>query len=197
MNKVYSIEFNSYWHIGSGLSGGVEADSLVLKDNDKEGLPYIPGKTLKGLIREAAEVLKELKVLNDDFITELFGRKTEGESQAELDSREPGKLFFSNAYLSESLQEEIIKKKTSHLLYEKIAANKIDEKTGTSVKNSLREIEVCIPLTLYAKILDIPEKTDITSLENCLKMVKRMGLNRNRGLGQCKLKFIEEDKNEN
>lgn len=41
------IEFFSPWHCGSGLSAGADADSLVIKDTN--GLPYIPGKTIKGL----------------------------------------------------------------------------------------------------------------------------------------------------
>lgn len=75
MDITYSIEFNTYWHIGSGLSGGVEVDSLVLKDNDTDALPYIPGKTLKGLLREAAEVLKELNTEIDDVFLSDFLEK--------------------------------------------------------------------------------------------------------------------------
>ncbi len=42
------IEFFSPWHCGSGPSAGADADSLVIKDIN--GLPFIPGKTIKGLI---------------------------------------------------------------------------------------------------------------------------------------------------
>ena len=51
----YQIEFFSQWHCGSGLSAGADIALLVIKD--KEGMPFIPGKTLKGLIREAVENL--------------------------------------------------------------------------------------------------------------------------------------------
>ena len=47
----YEIEFFSNWHCGSGLAAGADVDALVIKD--QEGLPYIPGRTLKGLLREA------------------------------------------------------------------------------------------------------------------------------------------------
>jgi CRISPR/Cas system CMR subunit Cmr4 (Cas7 group RAMP superfamily) len=74
---TYKILFHSEWHCGSGLSSGSDLDALVVKD--AEGFPFIPGKTLKGLLKEAAFELIKLK--NEDpekssFITELFGYKT-------------------------------------------------------------------------------------------------------------------------
>ena len=51
----YTIEFYSDWHCGSGLASGAEADAVVIKDRD--GLPYVPGKTIKGLVREAFEII--------------------------------------------------------------------------------------------------------------------------------------------
>ena len=56
------IEFFSPWHCGSGLSAGADADSLVIKDIN--GLPFIPGKTIKGLIREAVEDYAALRGLD-------------------------------------------------------------------------------------------------------------------------------------
>lgn len=55
MNIHYKITFHTYWHCGSGLASGADADLLVIKD--KDGLPYVPGKTIKGLIKEAVDLL--------------------------------------------------------------------------------------------------------------------------------------------
>jgi CRISPR/Cas system CMR subunit Cmr4 (Cas7 group RAMP superfamily) len=63
----YQIEFFSEWHCGSGLAAGADVDALVVKDKDK--LPFVPGKTIKGLIREAADVLT------------LFGEQQAGENE--------------------------------------------------------------------------------------------------------------------
>ncbi len=60
-----------------------------------------------------------------------------------------------------------------------------------AVDDSLREIEVVIPITLEGKILDIPSQEDYDKLEKSLEMIKRMGLNRNRGLGRCEFKEIK------
>lgn len=55
MKIKYQIQFHSYWHCGSGLAAGAGVDALVVKDAD--GLPFVPGKTIKGLLREAMEEL--------------------------------------------------------------------------------------------------------------------------------------------
>ena len=48
----YNIALFSYWAIGSGTGQGKGLDNILLKDDDN--LPFIPGKTLKGLLRDAA-----------------------------------------------------------------------------------------------------------------------------------------------
>ena len=50
--------------------------------------------------------------------------------------------------------------------------------------HSLRDIEVVIPITLYGTIEDIKDKDKILK---ALKLIKRVGLNRNRGLGRCEV----------
>lgn len=48
-----NIRFLSDWHVGSGLEQPGGPDQLVQRDTD--GLPYIPAKTLTGVLRDAAE----------------------------------------------------------------------------------------------------------------------------------------------
>lgn len=46
-NLKYSIQFYTNWHCGSGQAAGADVDALVVKD--AQGLPFVPGKTIKGL----------------------------------------------------------------------------------------------------------------------------------------------------
>ena len=71
MRIDYSIEFFSYWHCGSGLAAGADVDELAIKDGD--GLPYVPGRTVKGLLRDAAESLARAGAVDGAFIPEVFG----------------------------------------------------------------------------------------------------------------------------
>jgi len=155
----YELIFLDYWHLSSGLSAGAKFDSSVVKDDD--GVAYASGKTIKGLVRE---------------MLELF------ESDIEFLHR----CYFSNATLEKTLKDEIVTNKLQDNLYDVIASTQL--KDGMAVDDSLREIEVVIPLTLEGEVLDIESEDDFEKLKKSLLMIKRMGLNRNRGLGRCHFK---------
>lgn len=176
MTLTYQLQFYDYWHISSGLSAGARLDSTVIKDNDE--LPYVAGKIIKGLSREMAELSGDMS-----FIKECFG----GEGV------DMGKCYFTNATLDETTAKEIKANDLQENLYDIIASTKIDEKTGVAETKSLREIEVVIPLTLCGEIRDIPNNEYKEKMTRALKMIKRMGLNRNRGLGRCTF-IVEEQK---
>ena len=175
----YELKFYDYWHLSSGLSAGTKADSTVVKD--KHNIPYAPAKTIKGLVREMAELSGDC-----DFINRCFGGSSDEKDicyNKKMNNKQ-GLCYFSNASLDKETIEQIIQNSLQDRLYDTIASTKIGE-NGIAVDDSLREIEVVIPLSLYGKILDIPTQEDFDKLSNALKMIKRMGLNRNRGLGRC------------
>jgi len=163
----YKITFLDYWHLSSGLSGGARFDSIVTKD--ESNIPYIPGKTLKGLIREQYENL------NYPELEKLFGKEGVDE----------GELYFNNAVLDKEEKDAIVSKNLQNYLYDSIASTAIDN-NGIAVDDSLREIEVVIPLILYTEI--IGANSDIT---DAFLSVKRVGLNRNRGLGRCVVEVVK------
>ena len=41
----YKVTFLTWWHCGSGQAAGPDVDELTIKDVD--GLPFIPGRTMK------------------------------------------------------------------------------------------------------------------------------------------------------
>ena len=168
----YTIKFLDYWHLSSGLSAGAKLDSLVVKDSN--GVAFVPGKTLKGLAREMAELVEK-----DGFVEKCFG--TEGVKM--------GMCYFSNATVSKEVHEQIVANKLQDNLYDEVASTQIDS-TGMAVDNSLREIEVVVPLTLSGEINDVPSEYK-EEIVKSLKMIKRMGLNRNRGLGRCTITVKE------
>jgi hypothetical protein len=183
MRLKYEINFLDYWHLGSGLSAGTKLDSLVLKDSD--GLPFASGKTLKGLFREMAEMI------DCKFVNLCFGGSSNLKDccyDEGMKNRE-GVCYFTNAELPTSTKEQILSNHLKDNLYTEIASTKIDEK-GIAVDNSLREIEVVIPITLYGEIEDVPDEY-VEWMKQSVVMVKRMGLNRNRGLGRCQITINE------
>lgn len=186
---TYKIELKSFWHAGTGVSGGTYADTIVMKDTDN--LPFIPGKTLKGLLRDAAN---QMHSFNSDLISSNFINDVFGELPGENGSKTPNeaKSYFTDAYLSTFLANQLVENhQLSKSLYKVVSSTKIDSR-GIAEDNSLRQIEVTIPLTLYAEILDVPEEY-MTQLEHCFKWVKRLGVNRNRGLGRCVISIEKEN----
>ena len=158
MTLKYELKFFDYWHLGSGLSAGAKLDSTVVKDENN--LPLASGKTIKGLVREMLELLR-----GEENIKELHN------------------CYFSNATLKEELQKQILSNKLQDNLYDIIASTQIDSE-GIAVDNSLREIEVVVPLSLHGEVRDLSDELVEDTIKS-FSLIKRMGLNRNRGLGRC------------
>jgi CRISPR/Cas system CSM-associated protein Csm3 (group 7 of RAMP superfamily) len=174
---TYSVKLYSEWHCSSGLSAGSGDDLLVIKD--EKNLPIIPGKTLKGLIRDAAETLLDLKHVSEDFVFNVFG----------VEADTIGLCHFSTAELSRKRREHI-KSEEIKLLYRSRASTAIDE-NGLAVKHSLRRMETTIPLSLFARVYNVPFE-NMEDMAKCIRFVKHIGINRNRGLGRCDMIVLEE-----
>jgi len=178
----YSITFYSAWHCGSGLSAGADVDALVIKD--KDDLPFIPGKTMKGLIREAVEdyveFCKDCKDCDDAAIERLFGKGADDENHV------MGTAFFTNAQLPDEERNAIVSENLQSLLYNKVTTTAIN-KDGIAKDHSLRSVETVVPCCLHGEIHDVDDKIASTVVES-LGLIKRMGVKRNRGLGRCDIK---------
>ena len=185
MKKItYKIEFHTDWHCGSGLSAGADLDALVVKDNDK--LPFVPGKTMKGLVREAVEdIMFFNKNQNEESFRKAFGFFDDKEQ------KERGEMFFSNAELQKDEREAIKKGKLQEYLYRDLARTALDDK-GIAKEHSLRKIEVVVPCTLEGQIHDVPDNM-VDTIEQALKYIKRLGVNRNRGLGRCTITVTNKE----
>lgn len=199
MNIKYKIEFHTDWHCGSGLAAGADVDALVVKD--EKGMPFIPGKTIKGLVREAVEEIRGLQVKNlDDNFFDAFGFFEKDKEQMEK-----GSMFFTNATLEqkkgqdEELKEYdiIVSNNAVRFMYRDIASTAIDN-DGIAKEHSLRKMQVVVPCTLYGEILNVPDDMADDIIQS-FGFIKRMGQNRNRGLGRCTITVVErkEDSHEN
>lgn len=192
MDINYKIQFFSDWHCGSGLAKGADVDALVIKD--KNSLPFVPGKTIKGLLREAVEdILTFRKETNKSVLVALFGNSEDKDnltnSQKENKVKK-GCLFFTNAELDNNQYQAILIKGVVKYLYHSVASTAIGD-NGIAKDYSLRKMEVVVPCTLYGKIVDVPEENKEIIMEG-LQFIKRLGQNRNRGLGRCQFTEIEE-----
>lgn len=196
---------------GSGYAYAGIVDSDVCYDS--YGIPCLPGRRLKGCLREAAELIGLTETERDT----LFGKSGDNEVRG---------IRIGNAYIDryqeirrdlESLDPILRKHITPQNILDQFttvrAQTKIGE-NGVSDDNSLRFIrtvnhylpkelggtemclkaEVVMPDTIGRDLL---EKFAMT-----VKAVRLIGMNRNRGMGsvRCGLEpdpFLEEEKKEN
>lgn len=174
MDIHYTVEFFGYWHCGSGLSAGADVDALVVKD--KDGLPYIPGRTIKGLVREAVEEIAYYTKSEIDT-NRIFGFCDDA------DKRRTGEAFFSNAELPQEDKAAIKTNKLSEYMFTSLSNTAIGD-DGIAKDHSLRKTEVTLPCILEGTIQDVPEYCRELVI-NGLGYIKRLGTDRNRGLGRC------------
>lgn len=196
MNIKYKIEFHTDWHCGSGLAAGADVDALVVKD--EKGMPFIPGKTIKGLVREAVEEIRGFQgKLDAEAFVKAFGFFDDKEQ------KEKGCMFFTNATLEQKKEQDeelkeydiIVSNNAARFMYRDIASTAIDD-NGIAKGHSLRKMQVVVPCTLHGEILNVPDEMADEIIQS-FGFIKRMGQNRNRGLGRCTITGRKEDNNEN
>ena len=187
------ISILGYWYIGTGHEAGAYADSIVLKDRDN--LPFIPGKTLKGMFRNSAQMCYNNNIITENEMDVLFG--VPGISLENSELATSGILYFNNAELTCSEKEEIRNQNLSRHLYRIIQSTAIDE-NGVAKDKSLRSYEVAVPLNFITSIdfEDSPKLNSTFESEDKLKdllkifasFITEIGGKRRRGFGRC---FVE------
>lgn len=210
--QTLCLDFSGYWHVGSGRGRGYYLDEECLKDNN--GLPFVSGKQLKGLLRHAvrrAEAwgwYEDISLSNDtktaSFEDLLFGSATQSESRFETTS---GMIFVGNATLAESEYNYLREADQAALrqyLYQPLYNTKIDHDSGTAEDMSLRGIEAALPMQLYTDLqlrltaLDdtllkqqqaMLESNPWQLIEKALPLIDAIGAHRSRGLGEVVLSF--------
>lgn len=179
----------SFWHAGSGMGRGADSDALVLKND--QGLPYLPGRTVKGLLREGVQTGEEVGQIKPGRTFSLFGRPSK---PGDPSGSSPGCLRFESAQLPD---EERLWLSSSEgmdfkdALFIPFSSTSLSEK-GLALDQTLRTIELTIPLTLQALVKG-PDETDwIQDLSIGCAFVRSLGSHRNRGLGRCLWTIQEE-----
>lgn len=177
-------------------SGGIYNDAVDTEVTcDSHGLPYIPGKRLKGCLRECA---LEINDWGGTIRTEkIFG----------LPGNSRGALSIRNAY-PENYQEWNFQLEKAHgnlLSHPQNVLNsftylrtqtEISQKTGVAKRNSLRTMRVVKRGTVFCADIELPRQYE-QELILCCRAFRHMGIARTRGFGEIKaeLESAEESRN--
>jgi hypothetical protein len=189
---------------GDGLAGVVDAEV----QHDDYGLPYLSGKTLKGLLgAECAEVLFALRQKNgrdmipwEQAAARLFGGP--GSTEAET-----GQMHVGDACLPASLRGALAAEfaplsktaqgRQQRANLESLTAVRrqtaMEAETGAPKKNTLRTMRVILrdirftaTLTFSFEIDRAEYVLDRALLAACVKAFRRAGAGRNRGRGRLR-----------
>ena len=207
LNKTIYIDLKSYWHAGSGRSAGTFVDAIVHKNAD--GLPLIGGRHIKGLLRHAFAKAEAMGWFKNITLPEgptsslealLFGSMSQQEGRY---TTLPGMLFVSDACLPDGEANWLSKPEQAMLkqyLYTHLSSTAINE-NGSAKEDSLRTIEVTLPMTLEASLQLSAVAVDETHraqqeawlqqndpwlpLIEASAMIESVGASRSRGLGEA------------
>lgn len=192
MNPVrLTIDIRSWWHPGSGRSGGAVVDATAHRD--AAGLPVLPGRHLKGLLRDALECAEAWNWTGHAGLPErLFGSRTES---GKTHAPQPGCLRVSDGRLQADLAAYLAGHETGKALIAKLFrsqfATAVDHDSGTALDHSLRGIEVVVPLQLEAHIRPVPGRIPPDGwserMAEVLPLIDAVGAGRTRGLGRAEL----------
>ena len=200
---VIRIELKSNLCAGSGYSYAGIVDSDVCYD--KVGLPYIPARRIKGVLKDAALILKDSDLITDEDINELFGVIGDDQTKG---------LSFRDAYIhnykriyrdlrnAESEKNTFSAQRVLEQFTTVVAQTKINEK-GVAEDNSLRYTRVVNQYNpfndenlVFEAIVDGLSNDSKEKLSNICKALRHMGLNRNRGFGNVAVSLVQQDEKE-
>lgn len=211
---VLRLDILSPWICGSGRGSGRLHDSVGVRDSD--GLPYVPGRHLKGILRDAVEQMPPREIGDDTATGEelasfLFGPRASGELREDAASYFFGLLHVSSAIVAPADRAVLLgmdRRDRELALFMTQQSTAIDPSSGTALDKSLRSTQVVVPLTLYAEIgCDASPfgSKELHPFEHSLiagewrrivvdagQMVRAVGANRQRGSGRVLISPIED-----
>lgn len=197
-HMTLTITFESDWHIGSGAGIPKYIDRLVLRDWDE--LPYIPGKSLTGILRDAAERLADVYAIagvngKQALVNEIFGATREKASdnpgaaskakikirparlapglRAKLSGEEPGKRALREAFFS--VQPGVM----------------IDPNSGRAKDDHLFFLQKTRKGCVLEAELILEDDKHAEFLDQVVKTVRVIGAKRRRGAGRCAMKLTD------
>jgi len=181
------IELFDYWHAGSGTGRGPALDGEVGKT--PAGLPFLPGRTLRGLLREGVQSAEDCGDVEKGTTERLFGTWAD-RAAAE---RRDGLLRVGDARLPDALEAWVAQEgpDLAATLFRELAATAMED--GVAKAESLRVREVAIPVVMHADVHAVGGTSDFAAdLARGLPYIRGLGTSRRRGLGRVAITVEEK-----
>lgn len=194
--KSIAVEFRflSPWHVSSGRGRGPAVDATVVRTT--EGLPYLPGRAVKGLLRDGVGIAEATGAVPAGITERLFGTDIEEAADDPMPARyrtSPGCLRIGNATLPDAWREAALADPAwAAEFYDVLAATAMED--GVALTGSLRVTEVVVPMKLTC-VIEGPDDDDWTqALHEALPFVRAAGAGRHRGFGRVSVRMAEANR---
>ena len=195
-----TIDIQSYWHPGTGRGSGFHLDALTHAGAD--GLPRLPGRTLKGLLRDAllrAETWGWAEVPSGTTEALFGSRLKERRGHPDDNLSTPGCLRVGDAVLAPEVARYLASPAGRPLvagLYREHFSTAIDADSGVAREHSLRGMQILVPLTLHASLTEVtgaaqPLPDWRHRLQSVFPLITAVGAHRTRGFGRARLYWQE------
>lgn len=184
------IELLDFWHCGSGRGSNDFLDAVA--GRDAAGLPFVPGRLLKGLLRDAVARYEAFGHAAVGSTEALFGTRHAAPEAPRL----PGRIRVGDARLPEVLRAWLRAPGGAayrQALARELFAATVDD-TGKPRESGPRGLEVIVPVVLEAELLAIGDAPDGWRglLAAALPLAGAVGAHRTRGLGRCAMRLPQE-----
>lgn len=193
---------------GQGLGNRVDTDICT----DSYGIPYVPGRRIKGCLREAAKELQELGLpsVTKESLDELFGGRYGNEGKLRIGDATLPSISEIHGYIEQTrrsgsdLEKKAVHPNSISQMYS-YRRGQTSLKDGVKVDGTLRFTNVLKhydpldnnlekELEFFAEV-EGDESGRFGELINaCCKAVRHMGMNRNRGLGNVSLEYTSNNR---
>ncbi|MFT4189111.1 MAG: RAMP superfamily CRISPR-associated protein [Aeromicrobium sp.] len=187
----FHFTFTSDWFVGSGTAQHGSIDRRVRRDVD--GLPYLPGRTVKGMLRQAiTEAAHALDDGKSDRSWSSLARQMLGRAG------EPGLISVSSARLSPAVVADLRREPALRDATVVLRASTAIDVHGVADEDTLRleerarqgavvtaTVELNVPETLWT---DPDESWALRLLLHAAsRLITRLGGKRRRGAGRCEV----------
>lgn len=171
---------------GDTLAGVVDTEIAA----DSYGIPMIQGKRLKGLFHEAALELMEFDMVSQEIVDGIFGRIGENRTDVVFETLYPEHSEKLKDFLKHARKDKFWKLyQEREKVLEYFTVNRIQtaiQEDGTAQENSLRMLHAVKKNLTFIGYIDFGfaiRKEQETLMKQCASMIRHIGLNRTRGMG--------------
>lgn len=199
----FTLKSDATFGRGDGVAGMVDSEV----QHDSYGLPYLGGRTIKGLLgEECASILFALRQQGKaqpwyKAAQRLFGSPGSGEAEQSLmhvgDARMPKELYQA---VERGIERgELTREQVLYSLTAIRRQTAMDVETGAPQQETLRSMRVILRETPFEAELSFrvkPTSEDIALLAACIKAWRRAGTGRNRGRGELVARLYDAQGND-